>query len=166
MTAFIEHLTYAREQCHAPFSNLRAQVQYCEMVEAMIEMLSSIPFAHLAGQSVVVLLGASVVRPREVYRLHLPQNMLQAGLLPPPSSAELLEATRKLMRSLIIQHGTIEEWDSSPGPTKMFVLFSALEGSLQQVPHGFSARHSFSINLRKAFQVQYMSRQRPWKHRV
>jgi hypothetical protein len=40
------------------------------------------------------------------------------GVLPPPSSAALLEATRKLMRSLIVQHGIIEEWDSSPGGHK------------------------------------------------
>jgi hypothetical protein len=69
-----------------------------------MQLLSSIPFAQLAGQSVVVLLGASVARPREVYCLHLPQDMVQPGGLGlatggPPGTAGPAAAINAMMMS-------------------------------------------------------------------
>eukprot|EP00878_Enallax_costatus_P005311 GHUV01005578.1.p1 GENE.GHUV01005578.1~~GHUV01005578.1.p1 ORF type:complete len:154 (+),score=66.13 GHUV01005578.1:1377-1838(+) len=71
----------------------------------------------------------------------------------PPDEKQLGAASRQLLRTLIMQHSNVLEWDDTPGPTKMFLLFEAPEGGLSAAPDGFVPKRAFYINLRKAFQV-------------
>lgn len=179
LATFIKHLVFAREQCHAPFNELEKHVQAChelqqqrqqagrsarlksstrkavkyhERVATMMQQLQHIPLGQLHGQSVALLLGSSVLRPREVYCFSFPASMDEPGAAP-PTEKQVSAAARQLLRTLVMEHQTIEEWDRAPGPTKMFLLFQAHEGALAGPPEGFAAKRAFSINLRKGFQV-------------
>lgn len=178
LAAFIRYLVYSREQCHAPVNDLQKHVQackqlqqkqqsgrrvrlkaasrkaikYCDKLSSLMQLSYNIPFAALAGQAVTIMLGSSVTRPREVYSFIFPATMDPPGRAP-PSEKQLGEASRQLMRTLIMQHSNVTEWDDTPGPTKMFLLFQCPEGSIPTAPEGFMAKRAFNINLRKAFQV-------------
>ncbi|KAF6265591.1 hypothetical protein COO60DRAFT_1456961 [Scenedesmus sp. NREL 46B-D3] len=178
LAAFMKHLVFAREQCHAPFNELENHVQACqalqqqrqqagrsarlkssqrkavkyhERVATMVQQLQHIPLGQLHGLSVALLLGSSVLRPREVYCFSFPAHMDPPGVAP-PAEKQVSAAARQLLRTLVMEHQTIEEWDSAPGPTKMFLLFQAHEGVLAGPPQGFAAKRAFSINLRRGFQ--------------
>eukprot|EP00879_Flechtneria_rotunda_P012704 GHRR01013266.1.p1 GENE.GHRR01013266.1~~GHRR01013266.1.p1 ORF type:complete len:277 (+),score=85.69 GHRR01013266.1:308-1138(+) len=179
VAAFIKHLAFAREQCHAPLSDLERLVQACKQerqlrqhtgrrlrlkastrkaikfhdrLSALIRLAANIPFAQLQHGGVWVLLGSSVTRPREVYCFRFPSTTDQQGLLAASEKA-ISDASRRFLRTLIMQHEHITEWDDTPGPTKMFLLCKTQEGALEAAPEGFVARRAFQVNLRKAFQV-------------
>lgn len=46
----------------------------------MLQLAANIPHHQLQGMPVVVLLGSSVQRPREVYCLHFPDAMHVTGV--------------------------------------------------------------------------------------
>jgi hypothetical protein len=54
-------------------------LQYHERVASMMQAMEHIPLGQLHGGSVAVLLGSSVLRPREVYCFSFPASMDQPG---------------------------------------------------------------------------------------
>ncbi|KAF8063796.1 hypothetical protein HT031_003653 [Scenedesmus sp. PABB004] len=170
LSAFVQHLAFAREQCHAPFAQLDAHVMACREAQRdakatgravrlkassrrAIKAAASIPLGALRGGAVALLLGSSALRPREVYCLRFPAAMDAPGA-PPPSEQALGAACRQLLRALVMEQAGMAEWDESPGPTKMFLLFAAPEGSLAAPPQGFAPKRAFALNMRKALQAR------------
>lgn len=60
-------------------TNHTTPAQYYEQLTHMLQLAEGIPYHHLQGRAVAVLLGSSVARPREVYCLHFPAAMHQPG---------------------------------------------------------------------------------------
>jgi hypothetical protein len=54
-------------------------LQYHQRVATMMQQLQHIPLGQLHGLSVALLLGSSVLRPREVYCFSFPASMDELG---------------------------------------------------------------------------------------
>lgn len=96
-----------------PHCDTRAQYQ--QQLSTLLRLVAEIPDAAFAGGSVALLLGSSPTRPREVYVLTFPAELQTDANVPPPGASVLAEASRRLLRTLVVEGQAIKEWDVAPG---------------------------------------------------
>ncbi|KIZ06723.1 hypothetical protein MNEG_1232 [Monoraphidium neglectum] len=144
---------------------MRRVSKYLQQLSCQLDALKALPLSTLVQlrAPVVVLLGPSTLRPKEVYAVRFVapgsgggaqqgcQHSAEQQQAPGPSAKELASAGKRLLRALIVQGGAIEEWTNVAAATKMFIMVQA--PASQAPPAGFLPRRGFSLNLRKAFQV-------------
>eukprot|EP00877_Chromochloris_zofingiensis_P007617 jgi/Chrzof1/3108/Cz12g12090.t1 len=56
-------------------------MQYVDAVQQLLKALESLPYEHLSNGSVLILLGPSPLRPKEVYKITLPSNITTGNSL-------------------------------------------------------------------------------------
>lgn len=76
---YITHCCMSHWPWPAALVHLLLMLQYHERVATMMQQLQHIPLGQLHGQSVALLLGSSVLRPREVYCFSFPASMDEPG---------------------------------------------------------------------------------------
>ena len=107
--------------------------------------------------------GGSSSAGRQQQQQHAAAAAAAAPPPPPPDAALLKEvatAGKRLLRSLIVQGGEIEEWADVCAPTKLFLLVQAPAGA--PPGPGFAPRRGFAPALRgRAFQVNVDARVEP-----
>lgn len=110
-----------------PDGCLRAASPHLQFLQAMADLSTALkgtlpgPALLNPGMEVMVLLGPSSQRPREIYHLLLQssaEGTAPLGAPPVPSSSpspkQQRDAVRRMLQALVMQHAAIEEWDTCP----------------------------------------------------
>jgi len=148
-------------------TQVRRVGKYLQQLASQLEALHTVPLEPLLrrGAAVAVLLGATPMRPKEVYMIRFSSEdgtpeRAAAGLAATrmqqqqPTHAQLREvatAGKRLLRTVIVEGGAFEEWADVCSATKMFLLVQAPAG--RPPASGFLPRRGFGVSLRKGFQV-------------